>query len=87
MTKLPCHDLLQTSGKHGKHCGGNRYKMDWIPDLCPGCEQVAVKKLAERKKYELGAVFESAETVLELLRQSGEDNNTRKPSSFLDLYR
>ena len=84
MTKLPCHELFETSGKK---CGGNRYKTDWIPYLCPGCEQVAAKKLAEGKKHQFRAVFENAAAVSELLKQLGGNKNPRKSDGFLDLYK
>ena len=84
MTKLPCHDLLRTNGKQ---CSGNRYKIDWMEYLCPGCEQVTAKKLAESKNFQFGAVFENAAKVLQLLKQSDNNDNRRKSDSFLDLYR
>ena len=84
MTKLPCHDLLQTSGKQ---CSGNRYRTDWIPDLCPGCEQVGAKKLAEGKRVQCAVAVESAAAVQELLKQSEKKQKARKSDAFLDLYR
>ena len=84
MTKLPCHDLLWTNGKQ---CSGNRYKTDWMEYLCPGCEQVAAKKLAESKENQFEAVFENAAKVLQLLKQSENNENPRKSDSFLNLYR
>ena len=84
MTKIPCHNLLQTNGKQ---CSGNRYRTDWIPYLCPGCEQVGLKKLAEGKEVQFAMASESTAAVIELLKQSEKNEKPRKPDAFLDLYR
>ena len=84
LAKIPCHDLLRTKGKQ---CSGNRYRTDWIPCLCPGCEQAAAKNFAQGKEYQYRAELQNAAAVLELLKQAEKSRYPRKSNGFLDLYR